>query len=238
MLDQVNHWMQLAATAADCLLLLRILTLRLYRTYSFVTLAAVLAVFFDAVLLWLGQESREFTRVFLYSRFLYAFVFPAVAYDVFEEAKGQVAKFRRLGIQRLISSIILAAIFGFIVAGFAGTEQEHQADATLATVALVVWAASSTASVAFLWSMRRVIRIQKIEMPRNTSVLVVFYGLAFSIEVLSCLYAIAGPLLNTAVSGIIELTVNIFGIAITAWCILKLRAMPSDMQSEPQNARS
>jgi uncharacterized membrane protein len=238
MLDQVNHWMQVAATVVDCLLLLRVLTLKLYKTYAFVTLAALLTVFFDAVLLWLGPDSREFTRVFLYSRFLYAFVFPAVAYDVFEEAKGQVAKFRRLGMQRLISSIILAAIFGFIVAGFAGAEQENQGDATLATLALVVWAASSTASVAFLWSMRRVIRIQKIEIPRNTSVLVIFYGLTFGIEVVSCLYAIAGPLLNTAVSGSIELSVNIFEIAITAWCILKLRAMPSDMQPEPQNARS
>ena len=237
MLDQVNHWMQVAATAIDCLLLLRILTLKLYKTYAFITLAAILEVFFDAVLLWLGADSREFIRVFLYSRFLYAFVFPAVAYDVFEEAKGQVAKFRRLGMQRLISSIILAAIFGFIVAGFAGTEPENQGDATLATVALVVWAASSTASVAFLWSMRRVIRIQKIELPRNASVFVVFYGLAFSIEVLSCLMMIAGPLLNTSVSGIIELSANAFGIAITAWCILKLRAMPSDMQPAPRNAQ-
>ncbi|MBV8811307.1 MAG: hypothetical protein JO033_21775 [Acidobacteriaceae bacterium] len=236
MLDQVNHWVDVAATAVDCLLLLRILTLKLFRPYVFVTLFALLAVLFDGVMLWLGPDSREFLRVFLYSRFLYALVFPAVAYDVFEEAKGQVAKFRKLGLRRLVSSIILAAVFGFLVAGFGGVEQESGGDATLATVALVVWAAAATASMAFLWSMRRAIRTQKMEVPRNTSVFMVFFSLAFAMELLSCLFDVAIPLLNAPLSGAIQLAINAFGIAITTWCILKLRAMPSDMQPEPEKA--
>ncbi len=236
MLDQVNHWVDVAATAVDCLLLLRILTLRLFRPYVFVTLFCLLGVLFDSVMLWLGPDSREFTRVFFYSRFLYALVFPAVAYDVFEEAKGQVAKFRRLGVRRLVSTIILAAVFGFLVAGLGGVEQAGGGDATLATVAVVVWAASPTASMAFLWAMRRAIRTQTIEVPRNTSVFMVFFSLAFAMELLSCLFDIAAPLLSAGLSGAIQLAINAFGIAITAWCILKLRAMPSDMEPEPQKA--
>src|SRR5579875_1216112 len=103
MLNQVNHWMDFVGTAVDCALLLRILLLRLHRTYLFITLAAVLAVFFDGILLWLGPDSREFSRVFIYSRFLYIVVFPAAAWDVFEEAKGPVASLRRLGMRRLVS---------------------------------------------------------------------------------------------------------------------------------------
>jgi hypothetical protein len=51
MLSQLNHWMQYVGVAVDALLLLRILTLKLHRSYVFITLASVLAVFFDAIAL-------------------------------------------------------------------------------------------------------------------------------------------------------------------------------------------
>ena len=44
-MSQVNHWFDFAATAIDLLLLLRVLTLKLHRTYFFIALACLLVVF-------------------------------------------------------------------------------------------------------------------------------------------------------------------------------------------------
>ncbi len=237
MLTQTNHWLEFVATAIDAALLLRILTLKLHRTYTFITLAATLAVFLDGVMLWLGSDSKEFTRVFVYSRFLYAFVFPAAAWDVFEEIKAQVAKLRRLAIFRLISSLILAAIFGFMITGFASIEDQNGGPALGPTLALVIWAASSTASLALLWSMHRAIRAQHIELPRNTLVWLIFFQLSLIAEVLACLFTIAGPLLSAPVPDVLALLLSLYGIGITVWCIWKLRALPSDVPSAPEQAK-
>lgn len=237
MLTQANHWLEFVATAIDVALLLRILTLKLHRTYTFITLAATLAVFLDATMLYLGSESKEFVRAFIYSRFLYGFVFPAAAWDVFEEIKTQVAKLRRLAIFRLVSSLILAAIFGFIIAGFAEVEDQSGGPALGPTLALVIWAASSTASLALLWSMQRAIRAQHIELPRNTFVWLIFFQLSFIAEVLACLFTIAGPLLSAPIPEVLGLILSLYGVVITIWCVWKLRALPSDVASEPEKAK-
>jgi len=237
MLSQANHWLEFVATAIDAILLLRILTLKLHRTYTFITLAAALAVFIDSVMLWLGSGSKEFERVFLYSRFLYGFVFPAAAWDVFEEIRSQVAKLRRLAIFRLISSLILAAIFGFMIVGFAGVEDDSGGPGLAPTLAFVIWAAAATASLALLWSMHRAIRAQHIEMPRNTFVWLVFFQLALTGEVLACLFTISGPLLSAFVRELLAFVLTLYGVAITVWCVLKLRAIPSDLASASEGAK-
>ncbi|HSU61255.1 MAG TPA: hypothetical protein VLI55_18240 [Bryobacteraceae bacterium] len=234
MLTEANHWLEFVATAIDAALLLRILTLKLHRTYTFITLAATLAVFLDGVMLWLGSDSKEFASVFIYSRFLYGFVFPAAAWDVFEEIKAQVAKLRRLAIFRLISSLILAAIFGFVITGFASVEDENGGAAVGPTLALVIWAASSTASLALLWSMRRAMRMQHIELPRNTFVWLVFLQLSFAAEILACLFTISGPLLSSPIREVLAFVLSLYGIGITVWCVWKLRAIPSDALSTPE----
>lgn len=235
MLTQANHWLEFVATAIDALLLLRILTLKLHRTYTFITLAAALAVLIDAVMLWLGSDSREFARVFIYSRFLYGFVFPAAAWDVFEEIGSQVGKLRRLAIFRLVSSLILAAIFGFAIVGFAGVEDDSGGPGLAPTLAFVIWAAAATASLALLWSMHKAIRAQHIETPRNTFVWLVFFQLALIGEVLACLFTISGPLLNAEIRELLAFILSLYGVAITIWCVLRLRAIPSDLQLAAQN---
>src|ERR1700712_5621930 len=110
MLSQVNHWMEYVVTCADVLLLLRVLTLRLHKTYLFLTLLCVLAVFFDGVDLWLG-DSPEGGRVFVYSRLLFAFVFPIAAWDVFEELSTQLATARRAAISRIVTRLLLVCIY-------------------------------------------------------------------------------------------------------------------------------
>jgi hypothetical protein len=237
MLTQANHWLEFVATAVDAVLLLRILSLRLHRTYTFITLAAAIAVFIDGVMLWLGSGSKEFARVFLYSRFLYGFIFPAAAWDVFEEIRSQVAKLRRLAIFRLISSLILAAIFGFMIVGFAGVEDESGGPGVVPTLAFVIWAAAATASLALLWSMHRAIRAQNIETPRNTFVWLVFFQLVLVGEVFACLFTISGPLLGTLVRELLAFILTLYGVGVTAWCVFKLRAVPSDLSTASEKAK-
>jgi hypothetical protein len=188
-------------------------------------------------MLWLGSDSKEFTRVFIYSRFLYGFVFPAAAWDVFEEIRTQVAKLRRLAIFRLISSLILAAIFGFAIVGFAGVEDESGGPGLAPTLGFVIWAAAATASLALLWSMHRAIRAQHIQTPRNTFVWLIFFQLTLIGEVFACLFTISAPLLNAAARDLVQFVFSLYGMAITVWCVLKLRAIPSDLPSAPEKAK-
>jgi hypothetical protein len=68
MVSQLNHWIEIAGSAVDALLLFRVLQLKLYRVYVFITLSCVLAVFFDGLMLWFHSDSREFARILIYSR--------------------------------------------------------------------------------------------------------------------------------------------------------------------------
>src|SRR3982751_582503 len=100
MLHQASHWTEIAGIAVSALLLCRVLALRLHRVYLFITLVCLLDLLFGGIELWLGDRSQASSRIFLYSRFVYAFVYPMVAWDVFEEMKAQVGKLRRLAIGR------------------------------------------------------------------------------------------------------------------------------------------
>ena len=139
-LGQATYWIEIAAAVVDALLLLRFLMLKLQRTYFFIFLVCLLAVFFDGVGLWLGIQSQESARVSFYSRFLYVFLYPAAAWDVFEEIRAQVAKPRRTALFRLISSLLMATIFGFLVLAFADTGNAGSQGA-IAMLGVVLWAA-------------------------------------------------------------------------------------------------
>ncbi len=230
----VNHWMDIGGTVIDGLLLLRILQLKLHRIYFFITLAAFLTLFFDGVMLWLGSTSREFELVFIYSRFLYAFVFPAAAYDVWEEAKSQVASIRKPAAFRLVTSLLVAAVLGLIITGFAANDEPE--GAVLGTFAVILWAASTTASLAFLWSVHRLARAKKIELPSNTAVWLLFYQLSLAGEVVACLLLIVGQEFSAFVGTVLEVSLGLYGIAITLWCIWHLRPLRSDVPSAPEGA--
>ncbi len=237
MLNQVNHWMEIVGTGVDLVLLFRVLALRLQKTYLYITLACVLSVFFDTVDLWLGTASAAEIRVFIYSRFLYAILYPLVAWDVFEELKGQITKLRRAAAGRLISGLFFAAVFCLILAAFVDTGDANGEPTLGSTVGLVLWAGSSTASLAFLWTLHRGMRAQNVPRPHNTSVWLVFFELSLAAEVLSCLLLLLPPLKGTG-GDIVNLVYLIYGITITAWCLIRLRPTPAGAESASENART
>ena len=237
MLHQASHWTEIAGVAVSAILFYRVLALRLYRVYLFITLACILGLLFDGVLLWLGDQSPASSRVFLYSRFIWAFVYPMAAWDVFEEIKAQIGKLRRLAIGRLISGLFFAVIFGLIMAAFMDTDDTNGEPVVLGSLALVLWAGATTASFAFLYSIYRVLRTQPIVRPNNTNVWMYYYGLSFLAELLFCFLWITAPLTKSeAVGDVIAIVFTIFDIVLTSWCIFKLRAVASDMPSAPENA--
>jgi hypothetical protein len=237
MLEQATHWLEIAATALDGLLLLRVLQLRLHRVYAFLTLACGLSLFFDSVGLWLGTTSEENARVFLYSRFLYALVYPLVAWDVFEQMADQIGKLRRMAMGRLISGLVLTFVIGLLIAGSADSGDSSSGDTTLGAVAVILWAGASTASLAFLFTLQRILSAQKLELPNNTFVWMRYFELSLLAEVISCFSTIVFSFVkSTTAIGVINIGFMCYGITITTWCLLKLRMIQSDVPSAPQQA--
>jgi hypothetical protein len=228
--------MAVAGTAADTFLLLRVLQLRLTRTYLFITLACALAVFFDGVQLWLGINSEGWERVLLYSRFLYALVYPLAAWDVFEEMKGQVLQMRRIAIGRLISGLFFAALFGFILTLFVSSDQGQPVMS--ATLAIILWAGSSAATLAFLWSLWRALKVQQIVRTNNTFVWMTFYQLTLIAELVSCFASVLASFLNTTAQGAMDISLALYGILITVWCATKLKRAPSDVSTAASEGAS
>ena len=238
MLHQASHWVEIAGAAVSALLLFRVLVLRLYRIYLFITLACVLDLLFDGVLLWLGEGSQASERVFLYSRFIYALVYPLAAWDVFEEIKTQVGKLRRLAIGRLISGLFFAVIFGLMMAVFIDTGDTNGESALLSILALVLWAGATTASFAFLLTIYRVLRTQPIVRPSNTNVWMYYYGLSFLAEVIFCFLLLATQVTTSDVlRDMLAIVFTAFDIILTGWCIVRLRPVVSDLPSASENAQ-
>ncbi|MBV9405033.1 MAG: hypothetical protein JO211_06795, partial [Acidobacteriaceae bacterium] len=221
MLDQANYWVSITATAVDALLLGRVLQLKLQRVYLFITLACILALFFDGIDLWLWSDNDTRLRVLIYSRFLYGFVYPMVGWDVFEEMKPQIVKIRRMAMGKLVSGLIFATILGSLVAIFVAPSEGGFG--LLATLGVVVWAGSATSTLAFLWTLRRALRSNGIERPNNTGVWMAFWQLMLLAEVLSCFTLLLIPLVkNQIADGVITLLFATYGIAVTGWCLFKL----------------
>jgi hypothetical protein len=237
MLNQATHWIEFLATAADVLLLCRVLQLRLQRFYLFITLACVLSVLFDAVSLALHNDSRGSFQVFLYSRFLYAVVYPLVAWDVFEEIGSQIARLRRFALTRLISGLLFVTMFGFIMGAFFQSSDDS-ASPLVITMALVLWAGAATAAFAFLITIHRVLRSQPLGLPNNTRVWLLYFEISFAVEALYCFTTVLlqGVRVNW-VPDAVSIVFMLFGTGLTAWCIWNLRALPKSLSSARETAQ-
>ena len=228
MLDQVARWTEIAGTVADVLLLLRIVTLRLYRTYQFVTLYCVVVVGLDAAGWMLGLASKESERVFVYSRFLMIVIFPLAAWDCFEVLPESLRVFRRPQLIRLIAGMLLTTMLAMLVGATADSGNPY--DVTV-EVAIIVWLSAAAASLGFIWIMRRLARVQKLALTANTETLSLFFLLALVLEVLAAA-SVVMPMRSAAPT--IEIGLSLAGAAVSAWCILRLR--PESQLTEPSEA--
>ena len=239
MLSQVNIWVERIGMVFDLVLMLRILLLKLHRTYLFITLFTLLGLFYDGVGLALGTQSEDFSRVVIVSKFLYAIVFPLAIWDLFEEAKPIVEKLRRLAMTRMISSLIFISLWGLLIAAFTGGEDSSQSQ-YLMRVAFVIWTGSIAAALAFLWVMRRGIQANKWQLPHNTNVWFRYFQLILVIEAASCLLDLIVPSVKAMGSHLAEPiaegsepVLQVCAMVITGWCVFKLRSTPSSNADVP-----
>jgi NADH:ubiquinone oxidoreductase subunit 6 (subunit J) len=238
MLSQITLWTERAGMLFDLVLLVRILALKLRRTYTFITLYALMGIFYDALALLMGIDSPEFRGIGILSKLIYAIVFPLASWDLFEEAKLTVDKVRKMAMSRMLTSLLLISLWGLLIAAFTGTDEGPQSQ-YLMRVSLIVWTGAIAASIAFLWVMRKGIKLNHWELPWNTVVWYRFFGLILLAEAASCALGLtlqfihtSSPALAEQIAEIGDVVIDGFGILITAWCVYKLRAVPSDAKVE------
>jgi len=223
----------------DLVLMVRILALKLRRTYIFITLFALMGLFYDALALIMGIDSPDFRTVGILSKLIYAIVFPLATWDLFEEAKLTVDKVRKMAMSRMLTSLLLISLWGLLIAAFTGTDEGPQSQ-YLMRVALIVWTGSIAASIAFLWVMRKGIKLNQWELPWNTVIWYRFFGLLLITEAISCALGLTLQFIHTSspdlaeqIAQVGDVVLGAFGILITAWCVYKLRAIPSDASNVP-----
>ncbi len=232
MLNQINHWMEYAADAVDLVLLLRILALRLHRTYLFVTLACSLAVIFDAANL---IYAHDLPRVQIYSEMFLACIFPLAAWDIFEEIAPAVAALRRLAMLRTLASFIIISFFGLAWLSSFSESDDPTGLAFPVALSLIISTASAAGVLGFLWSMHRGMQLQKITLRKNTAVWMIFFGLLMAGQLASWLVLMADEFLSPSAresfSPLAGAALNFYGIVITLWCAAKLRGLQKDLST-------
>jgi hypothetical protein len=232
MLNQVNHWMEYAVAGVDLVLLLRVLGLRLQRTYMFLTLACTLAVIFDVANLLYAERSP---RVQIYSELFLACVFPLAAWDIFEEIATSVAALRRLAMLRTLASFIIISFFGLVWLSSLSENDDPTGLAFPLALTLIVSTASAAGCLGFLWIMHRGLQIQKIQARKNTSVWMIFFALLMAGQLVWWFVLMAGDFLSQParerLAPIATVVVNFYGIVITLWCAAKLGGLPKDLST-------
>lgn len=226
----------MVVTVMEGLLLARVIALKLHRTYAFITLYCVVSVFFDGVSWYLGWQAKESERIFIYSLFFFTVLYPLVVWDIFEESKAQVAKLRRLQAVRLVSGLFLTGICALLL-GLNLETTDPKGNSTLAAfLGIFLLTGSASASAAFIWVVRRFVRSQKIVIAHNTWIWMVFFFLVFSLAILDCMGTIARAYIPAVAGDILALLLLLMSFLLLAWCILRLKAVPSDVPSPRENA--
>ena len=233
MLNQILNWMLIAGTAADMVLLIRLLTLKLHRVYIFIALDCSLGVLFDAVSLWYGWDSPGAVAAFQYSRLLYAAVIPMIAWDVFEELVTRQPAARQIAATHLranlLSGIVFAIFLLLITAGFG----EVDGKGFLTFFGMALWAFAAVLSLNFIWRTVASLHAKNIELPHNTHVWSVFYKLNFGItSVLVAMIFFGFPSTKNQ-SDVVTIVSVVFDIAITTWCVLRLQRTAGAQHAAP-----
>ncbi len=229
MLNQINHWMEYAAGAADLVLLLRILGLRLQKTYLFITLACAVAVLFD-VANFVYSDSE---RVAFYTEIFAACLFPLAVWDIFEEVIPAVAALRKLAMLRMLASSVLMVFVSLLWLSGLSDNDDPTGVIYLSMLSLMVSIASAAGCLGFLWIMRRGMQLQAIVTPNNTFVWTRFYALAMIGLLVNWVVLVIEPFmkgpLKDSFKPLALLVLNLYSMAITLWCALKLKGLSKNL---------
>lgn len=222
----------------DLALMLRILGLKLHRTYVFIALFALLNLLYDGVGLALNTQSEDFSRVVFVSRFVFAVVYPLVLWDLFEEATPIIDKLRKFAVSRMINSMVFICIWGLLIAAFTSNDTDRMS--YVIQLSVIVWTGSVAAALAFLWVMRKGVKLNNFVLPHNTTIWTRYFAVILIIEACSCVLLLVLSSLHGAQDKfsepIAQIGDSVFGlceIALTAWCVLKLRPANSDASNVP-----
>lgn len=230
------EWLQMAVTVAEGLLLVRVLSLKLHRVYAYITLYCVLNLFFDAASWYLGWEAPETGRIFIYSLFFFAPLYPLAAWDVFEESKAMIGKLRRLQMIRLVSGLLLTSLCALLL-GLTVEPTDTSGNSMMAPfIGVFLLTGSASACAAFLWFVYRFTRVNKIALAHNTVVWIVFFIVALSLEIIDCMAEFIRSLIPALASDLLSLVLLSLGFLVLAWCTLRLKAVPSELPSAPEKA--
>ena len=128
----------------------------------------------------------------------------------------------------------------FLLVGFQAMgsgDDSASSDGAVGMLAIILWAGVSAASLAFLFTVQRILRVQSVELPNNTFVWMRYFELSFLAEVVNCFSSILFSFVkSTATINVLNIVFICYGIAITAWCLLRLRMIQSNVPSAPQQA--
>ena len=223
MLNQILNWMLIAGTAADAVLLIRVLTLKLHRVYIFIALDCSLGVLFDAVSLWYGWDSPGAVAAFQYSRLLYAAVIPMIAWDVFEELVTRQPAARQIAATHLRANLLSGIVFAIFLLLVTAAFGEIDGKGFLTFIGMALWAFAAVLSLNFIWRTVASLHAKNIELPRNTQVWSVFYKLNFGITSVLVAMIFFGFPSTKSQSDVVTIVSVVFDIAITTWCVLRLQ---------------
>ena len=238
MLNQVIHWIQMVGTVLEGVLLVRLVSLKLQRVYLWVTLYWAANLLVDVSAWVSGWDSPEAERIFLYTRFLFAALYPLAAWDVFEEIAAPLAKLRKAHALRLVSGLFVTSLLGFIFSIGLDEQEIQGTSSSVVFIGLFLWMGSACASLLFTANVWRSARKLDSPTPHNTWVWTIFFLITFGRAILDCAAVLAGSLLRGRTLSLIEVLFSSFDVCLTVWCLLKLKALPSDAASISEKATS
>jgi hypothetical protein len=238
MLKHAIDWMQMVVTVVEGLLVFRIVTLKLYRVYAFITLYCALNLLFDGASWYVGWEAPEAATIFIYSLFFFALLYPLVAWDAFEESKTQVAKLRRAQTIRLVSGLFITGLCALLIGLNVEPTDAHGNSTMAAFIGVFLLTGSASACAAFLWFMYRFVRAQKIVIAHNTFVWGVYFILALILAIVDCMAVLIRPLIPMGAGDVTGLILLSLDLGLLAWCIVRLKAVPSDVAPASEKASS
>ncbi len=228
--------MQVFETFLEFLLLGRMLLLKMQRTYVYLTLYAAITVLLDTASLVVGIESDPGVRIFFYSKFLFALLYPLTAWDVFEEARTRVSKLRRLHLPRLITGVFLSVILGIVVSLGVEDQDYKGTSSTTDFIGLFLWLGAASTSLLFTWNVFRSGRSSDVVWPNNTFVWAIFFLLTFARAVIDCAVDVADGLIPHTAFQVLAVVFTLFDACLIVWCAARLKPLPGNSTSEPEKA--